>query len=397
MNSKIGSSVDFNIYGIIESKRKDNTITIVFDKEMSEMDRRTVEKREDTLKLSKKLDLSNNYNVRVKKENIGSLNIKSVITNPTGRQKFRIIADYTPANPRDAVYFHVGAFVILDVTREEFLREFPDSYFVEYGEYRKIITSAVDKREMILVPAGKFIFGSNTGNSDEYPQQIEYTEGFYIDRYEVSNNDYFIYMEATNSDKPITWATADYHVNNGELPVLVTYSEAAEYARWAGKRLPTEKEWEKAARGILKNEPGYDIGSVYPWGLDFDSSRLNSIEFWSGKNIGVGLKSQYDKGFLPVSSFSDSGASPYGVVNMSGNANEWTSSWYLPYNGNKRKNPKFGTQYKVIRGGAWYHNWNKVRVTNREIGGAPNLYRDNYAGFRCVKEITVLDLEYKIE
>ena len=93
---------------------------------------------------------------------------------------------------------------------------------------------------------------------------------------------------------------------------------------------------------------------------------------------------------LPVKSFKR-GKSPYGVVNMSGNAMEWTTSWYLPYSGNNMVNKNLGTQYRVLRGGAWCSNRRGIKVTARDIGGISNFSKDYIAGFRCLKDISPLD------
>jgi formylglycine-generating enzyme required for sulfatase activity len=185
----------------------------------------------------------------------------------------------------------------------------------------------------------------------------------------------------------------------GALPVAVTYREAEAYAQWAGKRLPTEEEWEKAARG-RGNLPGEERGTTYryPWGVSFNPEKANCAEFWADEKTGAHMKMRFQiaaGGLMPVTAFDPEGASPYGAVNMAGNAREWTSSWYMPYRGNTSKEGKeyrmYGRQYKVVRGGSWYSTRHRLRVTSREVGGVPSLHADNLSGFRCVREPDVLD------
>jgi formylglycine-generating enzyme required for sulfatase activity len=116
------------------------------------------------------------------------------------------------------------------------------------------------------------------------------------------------------------------------------------------------------------------------------------MEFWKDSGIGADIKKTYRRGLLAVTFFEGKGDSPFGAVNMAGNAMEWTSSWYRAYPGNTYKDRRFGTQFKVLRGGSWRDTAKSLRVTDRQIGGIPNLYRDAIGGIRCVKSPTVLDL-----
>jgi len=103
----------------------------------------------------------------------------------------------------------------------------------------------------------------------------------------------------------------------------------------------------------------------------------------------LNIKKIYTRGPVPVNIFDGPGNSPYGLVNMSGNAPEWTSSWYRAYPGNNNPDKRYGKQVKVIRGGAWYSERYRVRVSSRDIGGVPNIYNDYIAGFRCAKDIKI--------
>jgi formylglycine-generating enzyme required for sulfatase activity len=409
------SPADCTIFGVVESKRKDRYITILFDfdagKKIEEV--KIKPDREILIlipEIDKKMQIKGYenkeeeksqwsvYNIFYKKKNIGSLNSRSVMINSDGRQKLRMIAYYVLSGNEYEKLMHVGMEVSCNFTYESEFEKETEFFFNEVESLKKKIISQSDGRDMTLVPEGSFLFGSNVGDRDEYPEQEVYLGPYYIDTYEVSNNDYQKYIKETHADKPITWLDSDYYMNNGDSPVMVTYSEALAYTHWARKRLPTEQEWEKAARGGYDTNGGKIVrGIVYPWLGKFDPGRVNSMEFWSTARVGAAAKAKFTMGLLPVMMFEKEGASPYGIVNMAGNAIEWTSSWYLPYKGSKRRNLHYGTQYKVIRGGAWYNNYQKVRATNREIGGAPNLYRDSFAGFRCAKDVTVLDNESKTE
>lgn len=163
---------------------------------------------------------------------------------------------------------------------------------------------------MILVPAGEFKFGSdeedNWSEEDEMPQRVVTLPAFYIDQFEVSNIEYKRFLDATGYPAPPSWFEGNYHENADFYPVVdVSWWDAAAYASWMGKRLPTEIEWEKASRG--------SDGRRFPWGNKFSTDRANN-----------------DIDLLPVVSKLE-GATPYGAVNMSGNVSEWTASVYEPY------------------------------------------------------------------
>ncbi len=167
---------------------------------------------------------------------------------------------------------------------------------------------------------------------DELPQHRVYVKGFYIDKFEVTNARWKAFAEATNGYIPATWKDGEPLPGESDHPVTDTdWYDADAYCRWAGTRLPTEAEWEKAARGT--------DGRLWPWGNVFDPAKANTEETARYRSV-------------PVGSYPE-GASPYGVHDMTGNIWEWTSSWYRAYPGSTMQREAFGEKYHVLRGGSW--------------------------------------------
>ncbi|OHD70157.1 MAG: hypothetical protein A2W19_05045 [Spirochaetes bacterium RBG_16_49_21] len=374
----IFAEAEFDIRGRIESVRKGGAITLLF----------------------KAMPAEKTYYIIHEGGVYGTVDIISVVYVRSDTYRFRAVAAYKLKNRMYAHLIRAGTDIGLLKPPEQRKKEYSESAPVKERDYRPKIV-AKDNKEMVLIPEGKFIFGSGNYDRDESPEQVAYLADYYIDKYEVSNSEYKFFIEKANSKPPLSWEGGAYKEDQGDLPVLVTYYEARAYAQWAGKRLPSEEEWEKAARGPGKL-PGMGEGrtQIYPWGNAYDPGKLNCADFWGSAKIGEQIKLRFKiftQGLMPVTSFDPEGASAYGVANMAGNAREWTSSWYLPYKGNRSKRGKaykrYGKQFKVVRGGAWYSPRYRVRTTSREIGGMPNLHADNLAGFRCVKDVLSVDLE----
>ncbi len=219
---------------------------------------------------------------------------------------------------------------------------------------------------MIYIPGGEFIMGSKNGNPNEQPLHKITVDGFYIDKYEVSNADYRKFVKATGHIEPAF--QHDNDLNKPNLPVVgVTWKDAGAYAKWAGKRLPTEAEWEKAARGF--------DGRTYPWGNKYEQGRANKA--------GAGDSYQFT---APARSFAG-GASPYGVINLAGNIWEWCADWYAGdyYAKSPNFNPKGPVkgERRAIRGGSWEDAQENLRSSNR-YAEEPKYFGYNL-GFRCVK------------
>ena len=372
-------SQEYDVHAKIEARRKDGLINLRFELRPEE----------------------NAYFIVNERGVIGTVSLLEVVPVMDGvRVVYRAHAAYSLEREEDRALIRAGLSIGLRKRRERIARDYTDPKKLDVERYRREILSPIDNREMILVQEGKFIFGANGGQKDEAPEQMIDLPSFYIDRYEVSNAEYARFLRETNSKPPRTWTEGKYRTGEDDLPVIVSYYEAEAYARWAHKRLPTEQEWEKAARG-----PGFEYVKEeretrmvrkplqYPWGSSFDPARANCLEFWSRKGMESDLPASSEKGLLPVQSFRGTGDSPYGAVNMAGNAPEWTSSWYRAYPGSRHRDGRYGTQLKVLRGGAWYQGGDQLRVSARGIGGIPNLYVDAVGGIRCVKSPLIVDRE----
>lgn len=227
-----------------------------------------------------------------------------------------------------------------------------------------------DGAPMVLIPAGEFQMGDhlNEGSGNEFPVHTVYLDAFYMDIYAVTNAQYQIFMDATGRSAPDYWSDLNY--NAPDHPVVgVSWHDAVAYAAWAGKRLPTEAEWEKAGRGGL-------TGKRYPWGDEISSNDANSV--------GTDGEDVWDY-TSPVGSFAPNG---YGLYDMAGNVWEWCSNWYSgSFYANSPQNNPLGAAlslYRILRGGPWGNSLNSLRVADR-YGIQPSL-SNSYAGFRCVSQ-----------
>jgi len=279
--------------------------------------------------------------------------------------------------------------------------------------------------EMIEIPAGPFTMGSDVkpdqGKAAEYgstkpwyqdetPKHTVHLPAFLIDKYEVTNRDYREFVMANNYWIPNGWkengyllqrnilhyadleklrelatdtfrldmdvskmeyeplieAIVKHQAQYDNLPVTgVTWFAARDYCEALGKRLPTEEEWEKAARGKGERE--------YPWGNEWDESRLN-----------IGAGDGWEYGVAPVGSY-PKGASPYGVFDMAGNVMEWTADWYQPYPGSEYESKDYGEKMRVVRGGGWGGLGHYV---------ISHFYRTAYR-FNLKPEFTFVDLGFR--
>ncbi len=247
-------------------------------------------------------------------------------------------------------------------------------------------------RGMIYIPAGEFVMGSKNGSSNEDPEHTVYVGAFYIDENPITNSEYFIFWNQLNeSDKDsqapesfenIEWPDRTFFIPRHPV-VGISWTMANNYARWAGKRLPTEAEWEKAAKGLSNRQ--------YPWGntppefegkfrANFNTitfqkdgfSDTNPVGYYNGKNLNT-----------------KNGRSYYELNDMAGNVWEWVYDWYSEnyYNISPYDNPvgpdfENSNKEKVIRGGSWKDEAEKLKTTYRK--SKPFKNEENDLGFRCV-------------
>ena len=278
-------------------------------------------------------------------------------------------------------------------------------------EDRKQNVEQPDLTGMVFIPAGEFLMGSPEGEGafDEHPQHKVYLDAYYIDKYEVTNAQFKEFVEATgyvtdaerkgygevwnpkelspytllrifrgvNWRRPNEWLKDRPHPqiweiynieDNIDYPVVqVGWNDAQAYAKWAGKRLLTEAEWEKAARGT--------DGRRWPWGKVFNLD----IE---GVTVHANIASDY---LLPVDSF-PTGVSLYGVYNLTGNVEEWTADWYATdyYAYGPKNNPKGPDNgiARVLKGGSWRHQKSHHVLNAHREYQIPD-YSSNFVGFRC--------------
>jgi formylglycine-generating enzyme required for sulfatase activity len=222
---------------------------------------------------------------------------------------------------------------------------------------------------MVLIPAGEFDMGDDRYKDFEKPMHKVALPAYYIDKYEVTNAQYKKFCDEMGAKPPAAPADnpywgKDYFTSKPDSPVLgVTWDEAKKYAGWAGKRLPTEEEWEKAASW----DPVAGQKRIWPWGNMDEASRANV-----GTMVAASVK-QY-AGDL----------SAYGVYGMAGNAMEWVESLWAPYEGTPAQSANFGKGYHVVRGGSFTVGLDNARTTYRDwlpLAFPPNMTTP--VGFRC--------------
>lgn len=234
---------------------------------------------------------------------------------------------------------------------------------------KEVITQTPNKPTppsgMVYVSGGEFIMGNDAGNVYEKPAHKVTVKPFFLDMYEVTCEDYEKFINATGRNAPPKWVDKHYPANTARWPVTgVSWDDAYAYARWAGKRLPSEEEWEFAARG--------SDGRRYPWGNEWKLGFANMDATSLGHMADVGAYS--------------AGTSPFGTFDMVGNAWEWTATDLAVYPGGQLPPPKTNEDRKILRGGCWRSSQTDGTTTFRLGYPARNSdYGDT--SFRCAKTI----------
>jgi formylglycine-generating enzyme required for sulfatase activity len=242
----------------------------------------------------------------------------------------------------------------------------------------------VPEPEMVLIADGEFLMGTRGEDVDaiakkrgvgrtfierEVPQREVFVQEFEIGKYQVTNFQYQAFVQDTGHQSPGHWEGNQYPDGLDDHPVVnVSWHDAVAYCEWLSERtgkpyrLPTEIEWEKAARGT--------DGREWPWGNEWDESKCNTAEGGLGTTT-------------PLGQYSPNGDSPYGVADMAGNAREWCADWFKAYPGNSFPHESYGETVRVLRGGSWSDYQGFARCASRDWGG-PH-YGWHYVGFRCTK------------
>lgn len=262
--------------------------------------------------------------------------------------------------------------------------------------------STKDGMTMVYVLAGDFLMGSPEGEGDdrEHPQRTVYLDAYWIDQTEVTNAMFAVFVNNSNYLTDAENAGYSYAYNGSEWleiqgadwqhpqgptsslysledhPVVnVSWNDAQAYCEWAERSLPTEAEWEKAARGTEGQE--YPWGDTSPKGNLVNFADINTTYSWSDKILNDGYKDT-----APVGSYPD-GKSPYGALDMAGNVYEWVIDWDGVYPSGSATNPQGPStgEYRVLRGGSWDSSAKNIRAANR-VAGYPSVANDN-SGFRC--------------
>lgn len=230
-------------------------------------------------------------------------------------------------------------------------------------EYPPVI-SGKDGAEMVLVPSGEFLMGSDDSFANERPLHAMWLAPFYIDRCPVTNRQFERFVKSSGYRPRGDWRAQARPGREVHPVVNVTWSDAMAYGAWAGKCLPLEEQWEKAARGA--------DGRLYPWGNGWKPGNVNCRASGYGATTAVGICPE--------------GTSPYGCLDMAGNVWEWTVSFYEPYAGSGYTSVCFGMRLRVMKGGSWRTAEAANFRCSARMPSEPNRASD-MRGFRCVKPI----------
>lgn len=268
----------------------------------------------------------------------------------------------------DAKGRELGCILAADVEENKFVSDLiPIKHFteIEVGYEVEELGSGcrIEGVQAAYIPQGHFGMG-DTKRDNEMPIRGVELKEFYIDKYEVTNEQYDLFVKRNDRKPPDNWKDSSYPKGKASHPVVqVDLADAKDFCKFVGKRLPTEAEWEKAARGTGRR--------IWPWGNVWNPTKLNN-------------NANGPDGTDIIGSYPDD-LSPYDVMDMGGNVSEWTSSQYEPYQNNYAKDEKYGKGLSVVRGGSFLDGKVDTRTSVRKPTD-PKTKAVNI-GFRCVKDI----------
>ena len=218
---------------------------------------------------------------------------------------------------------------------------------------------------MVFINGASFMMGEDQRNArymNEMPEHVVHLNDFFIDKYEVTQAQYKVFVDAEHYAPPSNWVNGRFPESQANMPVVdVTWNDAATYCRFVNKRLPTEAEWEYAAAGPSDN--------TFPWGNRFERSFANTAEDGQGRAVSVFARPKDE--------------SEFGVVGLAGNVSEWTADWYRAYPMNDSPESQYGETYKVVRGGSFRSKSIFARTAFRGFR-KPDLPADDI-GLRCAR------------
>ena len=279
------------------------------------------------------------------------------------------------------IFCFLGTLSLVTFAAEPFQENSPK------GEFE--VVEGKEGAPMIKIPAGEFKMGDNKGPRNERPEHMVWLDTYFIDQYEVTMERYQKFLDETNHDFPPLWDDGAAFEEAADRPAVgMAWDSAKAYCEWVGKRLPTEAEWEKAARGT--------DGRRYPWGHMqpfVDIARYNlGTTGWVGYAITLAPVTSGVTGMSIRHGLKGGTKSPYGLYHMAGNASEWVVDWYDRnyYEKSPKRNPHGPEtgEKKIFRGGSWEDPPKRLRVTAR-ANAEPNFpvdANDLTIGFRCAME-----------
>lgn len=228
--------------------------------------------------------------------------------------------------------------------------------------------------QMILIPAGDFVMGNDEGLGFSRPQHVVFVDDFHIDKSLVTNEMFAEFILRTGYRPEGEWKRFHSRERLQHPAIAVSWNDAMRYAEWAGKTLPTEAQWEKAARGI--------DGREFPWGNQWDPLKCNCWEYHLNQNKRATTRRSF-LGTSVVGEFAHD-VSPYGCYDMGGNVSEWVFDEFAPYDTSLLANDEIRNAARVMRGGNWKQDCYITFTCHNRFFAKPER-TSSALGFRCAK------------